>query len=921
MARIPSRVDLGATPLPTPTSSGAFARASSATFGGDGGLIDAGNGVAAVGGAINQAAELARRDEEKRQREIERSEDFETEVEFQRLLSAQALELDEAAESIEPGGIGFAESRVASFDSAASGFLDRVPERVKGQYQARIEARKGTFAGQADNFEDKERLRNNGSILTSRLDELMADVARDPDNSKAFVDAGIRTIDASPIPETAKADLKRTWRQQTAERREVARVSGDVEYAKVFKDPQRRAVVGKAVAGAKSIGMDPAVALAILDRESGLNPSAKNPNSTAHGVGQFIDGTWESEGGGDRNDADEQLRVFFKHTEKNTRELERALGEKPSPAEIYAAHFLGLGGAKRAFSQPDNTPMKDIFGKSWAGMRKANGLRDDITVGEFEQSVARDLERRAKKFGGIVSRGVGTVSGIDAGGIDAAGRTASSVLSEHQKAIDDAAKASIKAENDAIELERQRVLMEVELASKDGQDVEPLVRQLIDDQVIKPNQAEPIIARSRENVRKTEKAEIERQERQELLNGHLTGSSPLQPNNKDHRNLISDAFNDAVPSGAPIFGDDGTPARDRAVAMSASFGIAPDAATKAIRGAVLQRDPDRMLEAIQLARVISGNSPGAFAGQDGAGEIDNAVSSFNHFTDSLRYTPEEAVQEIIRRTDEGQKLSRSARTELAKTTLEDFDVDDFEGRFGGMFSNPDLGGSPGTRDVLFARYQERLKSEILNVGDVEIATARTDAAFISTPESPSGYGVTSVGGDDYVLENPPENFNPTFPGGIDGMTKQLHDDVVSHISKMEKTSDVEIGHIGLANVPGNNARIARGLQPQYTVWFEGKVNGEPFQTMLPDDGYVFDPVIAAASKAIDEVDEFVEGSTRVRVLPDMSEDVSEPTTDEIFDEISGTREDRESMEKLRSQRQDTKERRKNFENNLDFFVR
>ena len=41
-------------------------------------------------------------------------------------------------------------------------------------------------------------------------------------------------------------------------------------------------------------GVDPKLAVAIAEAESGLNPNAKNPASSASGIFQFIDGTAQS---------------------------------------------------------------------------------------------------------------------------------------------------------------------------------------------------------------------------------------------------------------------------------------------------------------------------------------------------------------------------------------------------------------------------------------------------------------------------------------------------------------------------------------------------------------------------------------------------------------------------------------------------
>lgn len=49
--------------------------------------------------------------------------------------------------------------------------------------------------------------------------------------------------------------------------------------------------------GAKMFGQDQVPALLrIVEKESGFNPTAQNPHSTAYGLFQFLDGTWQGTG-------------------------------------------------------------------------------------------------------------------------------------------------------------------------------------------------------------------------------------------------------------------------------------------------------------------------------------------------------------------------------------------------------------------------------------------------------------------------------------------------------------------------------------------------------------------------------------------------------------------------------------------------
>ena len=64
--------------------------------------------------------------------------------------------------------------------------------------------------------------------------------------------------------------------------------------------------------------IDPNIAFAIAVCESTLNPYAKNPNSSARGLYQFLEGTWEWIGAdGSREDSEEQVRQFMIWYPKN----------------------------------------------------------------------------------------------------------------------------------------------------------------------------------------------------------------------------------------------------------------------------------------------------------------------------------------------------------------------------------------------------------------------------------------------------------------------------------------------------------------------------------------------------------------------------------------------------------------------------
>ena len=72
------------------------------------------------------------------------------------------------------------------------------------------------------------------------------------------------------------------------------------------------------IKSAKLHGVDPSIALAVAECESSFKPMAKNKNSTAIGVYQFLSKTWEYIGSpGNRLDARDNINAFMVHYPKN----------------------------------------------------------------------------------------------------------------------------------------------------------------------------------------------------------------------------------------------------------------------------------------------------------------------------------------------------------------------------------------------------------------------------------------------------------------------------------------------------------------------------------------------------------------------------------------------------------------------------
>ncbi len=130
----------------------------------------------------------------------------------------------------------------------------------------------------------------------------------------------------------------------------------------VAAPPQIRTAIANA-AQRENVSFDYLLAQARL--ESGLDPSARAKTSSAAGLFQFIESTWLTtmdRHGGARDGVQRQDVLAMRYDPatasqmaaalagENRTGLKTSLGREPDHAELYLAHFLGLGGARTMLS-------------------------------------------------------------------------------------------------------------------------------------------------------------------------------------------------------------------------------------------------------------------------------------------------------------------------------------------------------------------------------------------------------------------------------------------------------------------------------------------------------------------------------------------------------------------------------------------
>jgi len=141
----------------------------------------------------------------------------------------------------------------------------------------------------------------------------------------------------------------------------------------------------------------------IIGAESGGNPNATNPNSSAAGPGQFIDSTWLSTLKSARPDlaqgqSDADL-LALKTDPQLSREMTQAYAQQNqailakagvpvTDGTTYLAHFAGPQGAVKVMQADPSAPVADILGP---GVVKANPFLAKMSAADLQAWASRKM--------------------------------------------------------------------------------------------------------------------------------------------------------------------------------------------------------------------------------------------------------------------------------------------------------------------------------------------------------------------------------------------------------------------------------------------------------------------------------------------------------------------------------------------------
>ena len=316
-------------------------------------------------------------------------------------------DLHDASQSYTGDGRGFRDTSEQSYDRKWGEVISTLPDSQREKAKLFALQKKSSYVNEAERHQDnhgvayvQQRLPDfYGNVLgASVTKESVSEFGIEP--AKAAIETGRKFTSNAPISAAARAKLEKSLQIATANK--VAEVIDPVQYKKMMaaelstkkiagnsKLPSN--AVGKALGlAASNHGVNPDILASITKIESGFNPKAKNPLSSARGLGQFINSTAKQYGL--KNDGTDsvqaQSEALARLTKDNITTLQQRLKREPAPGEIYLAHFLGVGKAASIGKVDNKASAQGVLGSA---VINANPFLRGKNIGQVKDWAAKKM--------------------------------------------------------------------------------------------------------------------------------------------------------------------------------------------------------------------------------------------------------------------------------------------------------------------------------------------------------------------------------------------------------------------------------------------------------------------------------------------------------------------------------------------------
>ncbi len=758
-------------------------------------------------GAAMQSLVLAKQAEEDRLAEFDRQ------TQFVNFGSDQTTKLSEASRDISGPAVDFTKNRMTGFDADAAAFLEKVPERFRPAWTARMAQLRSGVAGDALRTEFAQRDSYYKTTIGDTLGKLLNGAMSTPDKLDEWRTQGEEIINTSGLSAQDKLEYTTRWKGQIS----VAAAQGDlqrdpegamarlggIDFIVETKDGYAGTGATYTKGGAASLkgdvinffvgkGVPQHIARGIaagIESESSGDHRIVNKDSGAYGLGQWL---------GPRKAA-----LFARYGNNPTREQQLEFlyselkgGDRGGPAVLAAKDE---GQAVDRYIRGFMRPGKDTETGIQRGM-KALGYR-------VQEGAPAGTERS------VTTRTIGN------GQVDP--RYADIPIDARIQLIG-------AAEREIASRDREVKVAEAEAHDK-------WLNQFMNDLNDGKAGAEDIEA-ARKSGRLTDFDEINRAqgivEARQKATADLDTFNALSAQPGFAWNAYDDRQRKAVDAAVAARG--GTP--QAAFEIWQKTGILGKAGGVALRGAMISTDPKSVSAGASIASNMLARNPNAFAGVEGGEEIERNALLYGHYVNDLGYNPADAAKrvaeqntpEMRRKIQMGQPEIAAFRKQVQRTDVQAMlgkalDTTWFDGK-------PTFVG-PQQRQAAGQDYADLAADHFQRYGDAAAAQSYASAQMRRL------YGVVNG----RLMKYPPTRAYPV----IGGSQSYIFEQAAADIKKVTGRA-VDPSRVYLMPVPTATAEAFRaGKAPPYQVHYIDKVNGQDVYRVLNGQVFYADPRIAA----------------------------------------------------------------------------
>jgi hypothetical protein len=789
MAKLPGGEDIGG--MPSGRSGRAIASYDTSAIGR--GAAQFGESLQGVGSQLRVAAN-------RNKEEVDQRGAFEAQAKLIGFKAEQEKALQELGQKEQPGAFGFRERYHQQFRKAALDFQSKnVPAPLHEAFDVKLAQLEDGLVGGAGEFERTQRksyyktsvadgltkLENNLYTDPAKLDQTLAD-------GNAFIDA-LPDEDIGPIE---KEGMRRDW----AQKGKLAALNG-------MAPEQRIAALGRPqyqdAPEDGDIGPVDAVVDRIIGVESGGNANAKNPRSSASGLGQFINSTWlttvrryrpdlaEGKSAGEilalKNDRALGREMTKAYTQENAEFLTNK-GLQITRGNLYLAHFAGPQGASNVLRADPSASVASVLG---ADTVLANPFLAGKNAGWL-------VEWAAKKMGG---KAVPTqppdqrFADVDWVTRDKLIAGADAEIAKAEQETEVAAAAAYKSHDDGVGLgiETGKIKTETEILSDPHLDDGDITKHLraLRTKMKEDGDVRDLIAN--------------------VASGNKEGAS-VNPFDSEETKTGDKAY-DAWMKAAPA---EQAPTATQTFVQTTGYIPKPVQAT--IRQGAMATDATALASAMTIADQMERWAPMAFNRFDGGDDARKRLAMFRSFVNDRGMSGEDAAKAILSLNDPARKVNRETLKPALEKFTKDLTVADVTNSFDTYAPNdePGAGVIALQSSALMAEYRELAEEAFYSTGG-DVGAAKATALA----EIKKNWQVSAISGERHLMRMPPEAYYPPIDGAID----YLRNDAMETARAAAKTVNRDVENIAILPNDRTRADIQSKRPPRYRLFYTYQEDG------------------------------------------------------------------------------------------------